>query len=231
MWQIYVLIFVLQAASATFTPTFQSVIPLVLDDEDDYTSALSLSRLAYDLEAVLAPMLAGVLLLVVSSSTLFFGTAAGFLGSAALVVSTALPKHVVEEPDNGAQTPFIERVRRGVVLFTRAAPLRAVMFLNLAVAAVGAFVLVQTVVIVRETFGLSSAWVPVALAANGLGSMTAAFALPRVLKAHSERRVMLTGVGLLIVGLVAVPLALRAGPTMGLAVVCVLWLIVGLVEC
>ena len=33
-WQIYVLIFILQSASATFTPTFQAVIPVVLPDED-----------------------------------------------------------------------------------------------------------------------------------------------------------------------------------------------------
>lgn len=53
-WQIYVLIFVLQAASATFTPAFQSVIPAVLVKQEDYTRALSLSRLAYDLESLLS---------------------------------------------------------------------------------------------------------------------------------------------------------------------------------
>ena len=50
-WQIYLLIFGLQAASATFTPVFQATIPQVLPDEDEYTAALSLSRLAYDLES------------------------------------------------------------------------------------------------------------------------------------------------------------------------------------
>ena len=49
IWQIYVLIFLLQSASAAFTPTFQATIPDVLPDEADYTRALSLSRLAYDL--------------------------------------------------------------------------------------------------------------------------------------------------------------------------------------
>ena len=47
IWQIYVLIFVLQSASAGFTPTFQATIPDVLPDERDYTQALSLSRLAH----------------------------------------------------------------------------------------------------------------------------------------------------------------------------------------
>lgn len=40
IWQIYVLIFVLQAASAGFTPTFQATIPDILPDEDEYTKAL-----------------------------------------------------------------------------------------------------------------------------------------------------------------------------------------------
>lgn len=51
VWQVYVLIFVLQSASAGFTPTFQATIPDVLPKEEDYTNALSLSRLAYDMEA------------------------------------------------------------------------------------------------------------------------------------------------------------------------------------
>ena len=55
VWQVYLLIFVLQSASAAFTPTFQATIPDVLPDEEDYTKALSLSRLAYDLESVVKP--------------------------------------------------------------------------------------------------------------------------------------------------------------------------------
>ena len=48
VWQVYLLIFLLQSASAAFTPTFQATIPDVLPDEARYTRALSLSRLAYD---------------------------------------------------------------------------------------------------------------------------------------------------------------------------------------
>ena len=65
VWQVYVLIFVLQSASAAFTPTFQATIPDILPDERDYTRALSLSRLAYDLENLLSPTLAALLLTVV----------------------------------------------------------------------------------------------------------------------------------------------------------------------
>jgi len=71
IWQIYLLIFVLQAASATFTPAFQAIIPDILKDEKDYTKALSLSRLAYDLENLISPALAGLLLTFMSYHWLF----------------------------------------------------------------------------------------------------------------------------------------------------------------
>lgn len=219
VWQVFVLIFVLQAASATFTPTFQSVIPQVLPDEDDYTSALSLSRLAYDLEAVLSPVLAAALLLVVPANALFVGTAAGFAGSALLVGSTVLPRGTVPT----SPTPFRVRLRRGAELLVRTPALRPVLALNLVVAAAGAFVLVQTVVIVRSVFGLGDGAVALVLAANGLGSMAAALSLPRVLRLLPERPVMLGGAVVLCVATAAVPLALHVG----VVAVCVLWVLVG----
>ncbi len=63
LWQVYLLIFLLNACSAGFTPTFQATIPDVLPDEARYTRALSLSRLAYDLENLLSPTLAAAALL------------------------------------------------------------------------------------------------------------------------------------------------------------------------
>ncbi|MBO1770107.1 MFS transporter [Agrococcus sp. TF02-05] len=224
-WHIYVLIFLLQAASATFTPTFQSVIPDVLEDEDDYTAALSLSRLAYDLEAVLSPALAAVLLLVVPASALFFGTAIGFAGSALLVLATAVPARRIE-PD-APEAPFGDRARHGVRLFVRTRALRPILALNLAVAAAGAFVLVQTVVIARGSLGLGDEVVAMLLAANGAGSMLAALALPAVLRRAPERRVMLGAAALL-----AVATALAAGAVAlpgleGALLVGALWFAVG----
>ena len=91
IWQIYVLIFVLQSASAAFTPTFQATIPDVLPDEAEYTRALSLSRLAYDMESLLSPMLAAALLTIITFNWLFVGTIVGFFCSAALVLSVTIP--------------------------------------------------------------------------------------------------------------------------------------------
>ncbi|WP_320442879.1 MFS transporter [Brevundimonas sp. BT-123] len=91
-WQVYGLMTVLYVASAAFTPAFQAMIPDLLEDEGEYTKALSLSRLAADLESVASPVLAAVLLAVISYHNLFVGTALGFILSAGFVVTAVLPK-------------------------------------------------------------------------------------------------------------------------------------------
>lgn len=203
VWQIYVLIFLLQASSAAFTPTFQATIPDVLPKEADYTRALSLSRLAYDLESLLSPLLAAALLTVVSNTTLFFGTALGFLGSALLVVSVRLPAS--HEPS--VATPFRARLGRGARLYLATPRLRGLLALNLTAAAAGAMVIVNTVVIVRDTFGRGNSAVATALAAYGAGSMVFALLMPRVLQRVSDRAVMLFGAGVVSLGLIALAIA------------------------
>jgi MFS family permease len=128
VWQVYALIFLLQSASAGFTPTFQATIPDVLPDEDDYTRALSLSRLAYDLESLLSPTLAAALLLLMPYDSLFLGTAAGFLGSAALIVSVALPS-----PRPAARRGIWDRTTSGVRRYLATPRLRGLLTLSMAV--------------------------------------------------------------------------------------------------
>ncbi|MCK1789684.1 MFS transporter [Pseudomonas violetae] len=196
VWQIYVLIFVLQSASAAFTPTFQATIPDILPDEDDYTRALSLSRLAYDLESVASPMLAAALLTVISFHNLFAGTVIGFLASAALVSTVLLPK--------AKQTPrrsIYERTTRGMRIFLATPRLRGLLALNLTVAAASAMVIVNTVVLVQSRFALPQSSTAFALAAFGGGSMVAALVLPQLLKNIKDRTAMLFGGGILVVGL------------------------------
>ncbi|PWB37114.1 MFS transporter [Pseudomonas sp. NDM] len=198
IWQIYVLIFVLQSASAAFTPTFQATIPDILPDEDDYTRALSLSRLAYDLESVASPMLAAALLTVISFHNLFAGTVIGFLASAALVATVLLPK--------AKQIPrrsIYERTTRGMRIFLATPRLRGLLALNLTVAAASAMVIVNTVVLVQSRFALPQSSTALALAAFGAGSMVSALVLPRLLKNIKDRTAMLSGGAILVAGLVA----------------------------
>lgn len=197
IWEIYILIFVLQSASAAFTPTFQATIPDILPDEKQYTRALSLSRLAYDLESVVSPMLAAALLTVVSFHSLFAGTVVGFLSSAALVVSVKLPQPL----QSSVRRSIYEKTTRGMRIFLKTPRLRGLLALNLAVAAASAMIIVNTVVLVQAKFGLTQRSTAIALAVFGLGSMIAALVLPRLLDKISDRTPMLIGTAMLVAGL------------------------------
>lgn len=198
IWQVYVLIFVLQSASAAFTPTFQETIPDILPDEKEYTRALSLSRLAYDLESVVSPMLAAALLAFISFHSLFAGTVIGFLISAALVVSMMLPSPKPSQPRG-----IYDRTTRGMRIYLATPRLRGLLAINLAVASAGALVIVNTVVFVQAAFGLDNQATAVALASFGGGSMVAALALPKLLESIADRTVMITGASLLAAGTLA----------------------------
>ncbi len=217
IWQVYVLIFVLQTASAAFTPTFQATIPDIVPNERDYTRALSLSRLAYDLESVASPMLAAALLTMVSFHSLFAGTVVGFLASAALILSITLPSH---KP--ATRGGLYESTTRGLRIYLVTPRLRGLLALSLAVSAAGSMVIVNTVVLVQARFGLDQQDTAIALAAFGGGSMIAALILPRLLDRIPDRKAMVGGAFVLTAGLAG---GYATGTFAGLAV---LWLVLGL---
>lgn len=187
VWQVYVLIFALQSASAAFTPTFQATIPEILPEDAQYTSALSLSRLAYEMENLASPILAAVLLTLFDFHWLFSGTAIGFLASAAYIVRSRLPE--AASARNGGKGAC-ERITRGVRIYLGTPRLRGLLAVTLAAAAGSAMVIVNTVVIVHG-LRLDENYVALTLAAFGGGSMCGALALPQILKRVDDRPIMI----------------------------------------
>jgi len=187
------LVVLLQSSAALFTPTFQATVPRVVPDQKEYTGALALSRLAYDLEALISPTLGALLLLLMSSSSLFFGTAVGFLASATLILSAVIPKQIADdEPEKneitlGARRMFGNRTLRASVL------------LDLSLAFVGAIPMALTIPIVMVGLGRDAASSTALLAAFGVGSIVSAILMPSMLAKFGSRPYML--VGLLIIAL------------------------------
>ncbi len=72
----------------------------------------------------------------------------GFLGSAALVLTVTLAA-----PSPATRRPFVQRLTRGMRIYLATPRLRGLLALNLTAAAAGAFVIVNTVVLVREVHG------------------------------------------------------------------------------
>jgi MFS family permease len=187
--QIYFLIFLLSTFSAAFKPVFSATIPDVLEDEAVYTRALSYTRIAYDLETLLSPALAGLALLVMSFHGLFVANGIAFLISAALIALTAFPaSRPVERAGNSwAELSF------GVAAYLRTPRLRALLVLYLGVAVSSAMIIVNTVIYVRNELGGTDSATALAFAATGAGSMLAALLLPGILEKQPERRIMLIG--------------------------------------
>src|SRR5215213_9342696 len=90
VWQVYALIFAINAITAFFTPTFEASIPEVVGDAH-YVKALSLSRVASDVEAVASPALAGLLVAAVGVRWVFWFDAVTYLASALLVLAARMP--------------------------------------------------------------------------------------------------------------------------------------------
>ena len=217
VWQIYLLIFLLNACSAGFTPTFQATIPDVLPDEAQYTRALSLSRVAYDIENLLSPTLAAAALVVLTYDALFAANAVAFLISALLVFSVRLPSPKPHEREHGVW----HNMSFGIRAYVKTPRLRGLLALSLAVATAGAMVIVNTVVYVRDHLGGTESDTALAFAAAGAGSMVVALMLPRLLDRLPDRPFMLGGGAILTAGL------LLGLTSPGLLALLVVWFILG----
>ncbi len=218
VWQIYLLIFLLNLFSAGFKPVFSAMIPEVLPDEAQYTKALSYSRLAYDLENLLSPTLAGIALLFFSYTGLFVSNSLAFLVSAVLILFCVLPRAEPQERLGGAWG----EISFGVIAYFKTPRLRALLTLYMAVACASAMVIVNTVIYVKDSLGGSDERVAMAFAAAGCGSMLAALGLPRLLDKISDKNAMVSGAFVMGAGVMAI----STGP--GLTAMLPVWFLIGL---
>lgn len=222
IWQIFVLVFVINAASAGFTPVFQAIIPEILDDEKTYTKGLSYARFAYDLENLASPALAAILLFVWQFDSLFIVNCVTFLLSAMLIVSANIPKAAQTDRVGG----FYENTLFGVVSYLKTPRLRGLLAVYFAVSCVGAMIIVNTVVLTRAVLGGSEMMTTAFLACAGTGSMAAAFLIPRIIDRLGERRLMLSGITVAALAMLIGGAALMFGAT-HVALYAVLWAIAG----
>lgn len=177
VWQIYALIFAINAVTAFFTPTFEASIPEVVGDEH-YVKALSLSRVAVDAEAVAAPALAGLLVALFGVRYVFWFDAFTYLVSALLVMLVTMP-HVMKEALPLSIRVFLSEITHGTRVLLREPSLRQALTLSFAEATAGAAAIVATVSYVRDVLGRGETAFAFVMAGLGLGSSLAAILLGR----------------------------------------------------
>lgn len=188
-WQVYAMIFTINALTAFFTPTFEATIPEIAGKQN-YVQALSLSRVAGDVEAVASPALAGLLVALLGIRWVFWFDAFTYLVSAALVAAVAIPKLTAISPPFSARTLLTE-ITAGSRILLREPALRQALLFSLAEATAGAAAIVLTITYVRTVLGRSETVFALVMAAVGLGSSVTAFALGRwsrryEVRAHGE---------------------------------------------
>lgn len=192
--QIYLLIFLINACSAAYTPIFQATIPDIIPEEKTYTEALSLSRLAYDLENLLSPLLAATALLFISYNSLFVTNTITFFIAALLIINCRFPSplHKRLSASVGSKN-FAQTATQGIRNYLKTPRLRGLLALSMAAAAASAMVIINTVIYVREFFQGSETETALAFTASGAGSMIIAFALPKILAGRGDKAVMMVG--------------------------------------
>ncbi|MBF0445446.1 MAG: MFS transporter [Magnetococcales bacterium] len=217
IWQVYLLIFLINAGAAAFKPVYQAILPDVLPDEKQYTKALSMFRVAYDMENLLSPSIAALLLTFWSYDGLFMINGVTFIISAILLIITPLPRATPTNRSGKVR----ENLLFGIRSYLATPKLRGLLALYIAVASASSMVIVNTVVYVRVNLGGSDVATAQAMLAVGVGSVLAAVTLPRILINIPDKKIMLTGGWLLGV-------ALGLGITQpGFAGLVGLWFLVG----
>ncbi|MDP6165857.1 MAG: MFS transporter [Gammaproteobacteria bacterium] len=197
IWHIYALIFAINTCAAGFTPLFQATIPDLLQEEKIYTKALSYARLAYDLENILSPTLAALLLAVLSFHELFYLDSLTFIISASLIALTIIPKTALSDRPK----PIWKNIQFGIRAYLTTPRLRALWVLYFAVAASGGMMIVNTVVYVQGYLQMDAQIMAMVFMASGAGSMTAALTVPHLRQQFADRSIMLTGACLLAITL------------------------------
>lgn len=182
-WQIYGLIFAINACSAGFTPLFQSTLPMVLPNKHQYATALSLSRMAYDLEQIVSPILVALLLTIIQFKLLFTLDAATFIISAGLILCCSLPKRAKSPATKLTMTSLTQ----GIYDYLHKPTLKALWFAYLATASASAMVLVNTVIYVHDILQGNQTQTALALMLVGLGSMIVALRLPKLLDKYAPQ--------------------------------------------
>ncbi len=235
LWHIYALIFLLNAVTAFFTPTYEASVPAVVG-EAHLVQALSLSRVAVDVEAVAAPAAAAVIVALVGAQWVFWFDAFTYLASASLVTFAVVPVATQTAQRLSLRT-FASEITHGSRVILREASLRQAIILSFVEATAGAVAIVTTVAYVRDVLGRGETAVSMVMAAVGLGSAVTAVVLSwltgRYERGKSEkaslhatrhawgRRALLAGGlclgGVLLPGILIPPLAVLA----------VLWAILG----
>lgn len=216
VWQVYILMFAVNALTAFFTPTNQATVPLVVG-RDDSGPAFALSSATTELLGILGPGFAGIFAAVIGGRSLFFLDAASFV-LAGLLMLTLPPLRA--NKGVGLERSTWADMRDGSARLWRDAPVRFALLMELVASLAGALILVVTVVRVQGSLKLGETQYGWVMALYGLGATLASLAVGAAGK-RVPRTTFILG------GALLTSLAILPGDVAPLAPLMALWLLAG----
>jgi MFS transporter, NRE family, putaive nickel resistance protein len=220
-WQVYLFMFLLNSLTAFFTPTYQATIPAVTGGAAEYRRAVSLSGATFEMLGVLGPGMAGALALIIGGRSLFWIAGATLVVAALLVLTVRARLDAAPEGAPGPRRSFgIHDLTTGTVRLWRDPLTRYGLSLELVASVAGAWILVNSVVLVKSGLGLGDGHYGWLMAAFGLGATLAALSIG-ALDARVARTTFIT------LGAVLISAAVLPANLLGLAPLMGLWLLAG----
>ncbi len=213
----------LNALTAFFTPTYQASVPAVTT-RAEYPKAIALSGATFEMLGVLGPGLAGGLAVALGGRALFWVAGATAIVAAVLVLSVRrrLDGAAEDAAPDAAPIPVggWRELAEGTWRLWRDPVVRYGLALELVASVAGAWILVNSVVLVKGGLGLGDLAYGWAMAIFGAGATAAALALGVLEKRWPRTRFML-------VGALAISLAVLPANLVGFGALLPLWLLAG----
>jgi NRE family putative nickel resistance protein-like MFS transporter len=193
LWQLYVLIFLLNIFHAFFTPAFKSAIPQVIENRENYSNAIILSNGTWQLLGMLGPGLAGGLAAFMGARQIFFFDAITFVVAAILIL--AIPGKLIASNKAPAATQLRVSVWKDITIGTRllfkSKPIRFAVMIEMIIAIAGAQIFVNTVGLVKGGMGFNDQYYGYVMMAFGIGATLAAFFSNTIDKSQNKRFLLL----------------------------------------
>ena len=222
VWQLYILIFLLNIFNAFFTPSYKACIPQLIKHKENYGDAITLSNATWQLLGVLGPGLAGILAVWLGSRQIFIFDAVSFIISSVLVFM--IPISLLKKGETDKQSSLInvwKDVVKGTKLLFSNLPIRFALLIELVAAIAGAQILVNTVGHIEGDLLLTDKEYGIAMTLFGIGATIAAFTSNMLDKTKNKTT-------LLVVGACMLAIAISFGNIVPFSVLLVLWMIAGL---
>ncbi|HEX2969876.1 MAG TPA: MFS transporter [Bacteroidales bacterium] len=221
IWQLYILIFLLNIFNAFFSPAYKATIPQLISRKENYGDAIALSNATWEILGILGPGLAGAIAVAWGSRDIFFVDAFTFLVSSILVLFIPIPSVTGGKRVSLDISTTLSDMKTGTKLVFRTAPVRFATIIELSSALAGAQILVNTIGHVKGDLMLGDDEYGLIMASFGAGATIAAFTSNSLDRSKGKT-------GILIAGALMIGLALLPANFIPYKYIIILWVMAGL---